>query len=432
MVHISAAYAPFAVHISATNAPFTVHFKASTHFPQNTNSNYMDITLVNFMKEQLNLVDLRFKRYMYDKLPWEARLVGLMGPRGIGKSTLVLQHIAETGSEIQEKSLYVSADHSYFTTHTLAETADQFVKEGGEWLYIDEVHKYDGWSKELKQTYDSHPELHVFFTGSSVLDILHGEADLSRRALLFDMQGLSFREYLDLFHGIKTPICSLEDVLQGNAQVEGVRHPLPLFSQYLREGYYPFSKEGYFQQRLQQVIRLTMEVDIPQYANMSVATGKKLRRMLSIIASNVPYKPEATALANELKVSRNDISTYLLYMEKAGMIGQLRDETGGMRGLGKTEKVYLDNPNIIYALSGDNANIGNVRETFFYNQTRLTQDVISSKITDFTIGKYVFEIGGAKKSHKQIKDIDNSFVVRDDVEYASGDILPLWSFGLMY
>lgn len=392
----------------------------------------MDITLINYMKEQLELVSLAFKRYNYDKLPWEARLVGLMGPRGVGKSTLILQHIKSKSPEEQAKSLYVSADHSYFTTSTLIETANQFVREGGEWLYIDEVHKYEGWSQELKQIYDSHPGLHVFFTGSSILDIIDGEADLSRRVILFDMQGLSFREYLEMFHGIKTPIRSLEDILNGKTEIEGLQHPIPLFNQYLREGYYPFSKEGFFQQRLQQVIRLTMEVDIPQYANMSPATGKKLRRMLSIIASNVPYKPEATGLANEIKVSRNDIPTYLLYMEKAGMIGQLRDETGGMRGLGKTEKVYLDNTNIIYALSGENANIGNVRETFFYNQTRLALDVTSSKVSDFSIGKYTFEVGGAKKSHQQIKDVANSFIVRDDTEYANGDILPLWAFGLLY
>ena len=384
------------------------------------------------MNEQLELVDTTFKRYMYARLPWTARLVGLMGPRGIGKSTMVLQHIKESDEADRRKSLYISADHSYFSMHTLIEIADQFVREGGEWLYIDEVHKYDGWSKELKQIYDSHPALHVFFTGSSMLDILNGEADLSRRALLYEMQGLSFREYLEMFQGIRTPSRNLDEVLAGRIQIDGLLHPIPMFTQYLRQGYYPFSKEGYFQQRLQQVIRLTMEVDIPQYANMSTATGKKLRRMLSIIASNVPYKPEATGLANELKVSRNDIPTYLAYMEKAGMIGQLRDETGGMRGLGKTEKVYLDNPNIIYAMSGENANIGNVRETFFYNQTRLTQEVTSSKISDFAIGKYTFEIGGAKKSHRQIKDVTDSFVVRDDIEYANGDVLPLWSFGLLY
>ena len=274
----------------------------------------MDITLVNYMNEQLSLVSLDFKRYMYEKLPWEARLVGLMGPRGVGKSTMILQRIKEMAEAEQQHTLYMSADHSYFTTHTLVDTADEFVREGGKWLFIDEVHKYDGWSRELKQIYDSHPELHIFFTGSSVLDILEGEADLSRRALLFDMQGLSFREYLELFHGIKTPVRSLEDVLDGNTRIEGILHPIPLFNKYLREGYYPFAEEGYVQQRLQQVVRLTMEVDIPQFANMSPATGKKLRRMLTIIAGNVPYKPEATGLANEIKVSRNDIPTYLLYM----------------------------------------------------------------------------------------------------------------------
>lgn len=392
----------------------------------------MDLTLIEYMNEQLSLVSTDFKRYMYDKLPWEARLVGLMGPRGVGKSTMILQHIKEQTENVQDKSLYVSADHSYFSTHSLIDTAAQFVREGGEWLYIDEVHKYEGWSSELKQVYDSHPKLHVFFTGSSVLNILEGEADLSRRVLLFNMQGLSFREYLELFHDIKTPVRSYEEVLDGKIRVEGVEHPLPLFYHYLHEGYYPFSLEGHFQQRLQQVIRLTMEVDIPQYANMTPATGRKLRRMLGIIAGNVPYKPEATSLANEIKVSRNDIPTYLMYMEKAGMIGQLRESVGGMRELGKTEKVYLDNTNMIYVMTGENANTGNVRETFFYNQTRLNLEVTSSRVSDFQIGKYTFEVGGKKKGNKQVKDVENAYIVRDDTEYASGQFLPLWSFGLLY
>lgn len=392
----------------------------------------MDVSLVNFMQEQLRLVTSDFKRYMYDKLAWEARLVGLVGPRGVGKSTMVLQHLKEQDAETKARSIYLSADHSYFLTHTLADTAAQFVREGGLWMYIDEVHKYDNWSIELKQIYDSHPELHICFTGSSILDILDGEADLSRRALLFEMQGLSFREYLELFHGIKSPVRTLDDVLSGNVQIDGLLHPLPLFAQYLREGYYPFSREGYFQMRLQQVIRLTMETDIPHFANMTPVTGKKLHRMLGIIAENVPYKPEATGLANELRVSRNDIPTYLLYMEKAGMIGQLRDQTGGMRGLGKTEKIYLDNTNLIYVMAAENANIGNVRETFFYNQTRLTQPVTSSKVSDFQIGKYTFEVGGKKKCSKQVKEVENAFIVRDDTEYAAGTFLPLWSFGLMY
>lgn len=392
----------------------------------------MEITLVTYMQEQLEAVSLRFKRYMYEVLPGDARMIGLTGPRGIGKSTLMLQRIKEMNANQSAKAFYVSTDHSYFADHTLIDVASQFVREGGEWLFIDEVHKYEGWSQELKQIYDAHTHLHLFFTGSSILDILEGEADLSRRALMFEMQGLSFREYLEMFHDIRTPVRSLPQVLDGNIRIEGVPHPLPLFAQYLREGYYPFAVEGYFQRRLQQVVQFTMEVDIPQYARMTPATGKKLRRMLSIIAANVPYKPEANSLANEIKVSRNMISTYLLYMEKAGMIGQLRDETGGMRGLGKTEKVYLDNPNMIYALVGDQANIGNIRETFFYNQTRVGLPVTSSKVSDFCIGKYTFELGGAKKGRRQIQEVENAYVVRDDIEYAADGILPLWGFGLLY
>lgn len=392
----------------------------------------MDIILSNFMHEQLRLVTTDFKRYMYNRLPWNARLVGLMGPRGVGKSTMLLQHLKEQSDEVLRRSIYISADHSYFLTHSLADTAAQFVREGGEWMYIDEVHKYANWSVELKQMYDNHPELHVFFTGSSVLDILGGEADLSRRALLFEMQGLSFREYLEMFHRVKTPVRTLGEVLKGDILIEGLLHPLSLFGQYLREGYYPFAKEGYFQQRLQQVVRLTMEGDIPQHANMTPSTGRKLYKMLGIIAGNVPYKPEATSLASELKVSRNDIPDFLLYTEKAGMIGQLRDQTGGMRGLGKTDKVYLDNTNLIFAMATDNANVGNVRETFFYNQTRLTQPVTSSKVSDFEIGDYTFEVGGKNKTNRQVKGIENAFVVRDDIEYASGNIIPLWGFGLMY
>ena len=392
----------------------------------------MDVSLITFMEEQVALTDLTFKRYIYKTLPWEARMIGLMGPRGVGKSTLVLQHIKEMEQGRRRKSLYVSADHSYFANHRLIDVADQFVREGGEWLYIDEVHKYEGWSRELKQAYDSHLELHIMFTGSSILDIMEGEADLSRRALMFHLQGMSFREYLELFHGIETRVRSLEDVLGGDVSIDGVLHPLPLFGQYLKEGYYPFAREGHLQMRLQQIVALTMENDIPQYANMSPSTGRKLRKMLSIIAENVPYKPEATALANEIKVSRNDIPTYLLFMEKAGMIGQLRNETGGMRGLGKVEKVYLDNTNLIYALSPADANIGNVRETFFYNQVRLMHDVVASRTSDFRIGKYTFEVGGARKSRRQLSGVSDGFVVRDDIEYSSGGVVPLWGFGLMY
>lgn len=386
-------------------------------------------SLLQYMQEQLDLTSLDFKRYLYNQMDWNKRLQCLTGGRGVGKSTMVKQHIIETPDEY---SLYVSADHSYFTTHTLIELADDFVKEGGEHLYIDEIHKYEGWSREIKQIYDTHPALKVFITGSSILDLLDGEADLSRRIVMKHLYGMSFREYLALVHKIHVQVYSLEDVLAGKAQPKELPHPLPLFRQYLRDGYYPFAMEGDFFERMQNVIRQTMESDIPHYAKMSPATGRKLRQMLSIVAQSAPYKPEAQSLANELHISRNDVPKYLLYMEEAEMIGQLRDDTGGMRGLGKVEKVLLGNTNIQYTLVGEKADIGNVRETFFYNQLHVTHDVIASRVSDFSVGDYTFEIGGRKKGKKQISDVPNGYVVRDEIEYATQQIIPLWMFGLLY
>lgn len=389
----------------------------------------IEASLLQYMQEQLRLTSLNFKRYLYNKIDWNKRLLCITGSRGVGKSTMVKQHIIETP---EEHNLYISADHSYFTTHSLIELADEFVKEGGEHLYIDEIHKYEGWSREIKQIYDTHPALKVLITGSSILDLLDGEADLSRRMVMQHLYGLSFREYLEFIHQITVRVYTLEEILAGKAQPDVIPHPLPLFRQYLRTGYYPFSIEGDFYDRMQNVIRQTMESDIPHYAKMSPSTGRKLRRMLSIIAQNAPYKPKAQSLANELQISRNNVPDYMLYMEKAEMIGQLRDDTGGMRGLGKIEKVYLGNTNIQYTLVGEKAEIGNVRETFFYNQLHATHDIIASRVSDFCVDKYTFEVGGRKKGKKQISDVPNGFVVRDEIEYAAQQTIPLWAFGLMY
>ena len=389
----------------------------------------MDRTLQAYMKEMLSQVDNAFQRYKYNQVDWNLRLACLTGSRGVGKSTMVLQHIANNP---QENALYVSADHSYFTTHTLIELADEFVKDGGEHLYIDEVHKYTGWSRELKQIYDTHPGLKVFVTGSSILDLLDGEADLSRRMVMDHMYGLSLREYLKMVHHVEVPIFSLQEILEGKAHMGSILHPLPYFKEYLRKGYYPFTNEGAFYTRLEQIIRQTVEADIVQYAHISLSTGRKILQMLRIMSANVPYKPEAQALANELKISRNVIPDYLAYLERAGMIGLLRDNTGGMRGLGKMEKVYIDNTNMLYAMVGEEVEIGNLRETFFYNQTRVVHNVVASRESDFCIGNYTFEVGGRKKGKKQIQDIPDSFVVRDDIEYAVDNIIPLWAFGLMY
>jgi len=389
----------------------------------------IDNTLIAYMEEMLRQTPIDFVRYMADRIDWNSRLVGIVGPRGVGKSTMLLQRLKAHRQE--GMWLYVSADHTYFANHSLVDLADDFVKEGGTHLYIDEAHKYRNWSRELKQIYDVHPDLHVVFTGSSVLDITKGEADLSRRALMYSMQGLSFREYLELFHGVKTETYSLEEIILHKVELP-VTHPLPLFREYLAFGYYPFAKESGFAIRMEQIIAQTIDSDIPQYADMLASTARKLKQMLAVIAELAPYKPNADSLATELHVSKNNVPDYLTYLEKAGMIGLLRDDTGGLRGLGKVEKVYVDNPSLMTILANGRPEIGNLRETFFYNQMRVMYEVFASRESDFVVGEYTFEVGGHNKGKKQIQDISNGVVVKDDIEVGHGIIIPLWHFGLTY
>jgi len=382
------------------------------------------------MEGQLKQTTSTFHRYMYSQISWESRMFGLVGPRGVGKSTMILQYVKEHWDKRQ--MLYVTADHLYFSSHTLAETVEEFVKEGGEQIFIDEIHKYENWSRELKQIYDSHPDLKVGFTGSSVLDIYKGFSDLSRRAPIFTMQGLSFREFLLLFHGLETPAYSLDEILDHQVKIEAINHPLPFFKEYLQRGYYPFAADSDLDIRLRQVINQTMEVDIPQYANMNASTSRKLKKLLAVIARSVPFKPVMDSLATVIGVSRNVLPDYFIYMEQAGMIGQLRDDTGGIRGIGKVDKVYLDNTNLAYLLGREATDIGNIRETFFYNQMRVTTDVISSRISDFEIDGKTFEVGGKGKGKKQLTDAAEGYVVKDDIEFGTGNIIPLWAFGLTY
>lgn len=371
-----------------------------------------------------------FKRYLYENISWDSRMVGIIGARGVGKTTMILQHIKEKLDS--KRALYVSADDMYFGENRLLDLADNFYKNAGEYLFIDEIHKYTDWSRELKNIYDSFPTLKVVFTGSSVLDILKGSDDLSRRAIIYKLQGLSFREYLNFFHNYDTEVYSLNQIINNKVKLPNIEHPLPLFNDYLKRGYYPFGVEDEIDLRLGQIIVQTLESDIPQYANLNVGTSRKLKRLLSIIAESVPFKPNFSKLSEMISVSRNSLDDYFSFMEKAGLIGQLRNETSGIRGLGKVDKVYLDNTNIIFNLVGDKSNLGNIRETFFFNQMRVKNDVISSNKADFVIENYTFEVGGKNKQQNQIEKDGKSFVVKDDIEYGYLNVIPLWAFGLNY
>ncbi len=382
------------------------------------------------MYRLLEQAPVKFHRYLYDEIKWDNHMLGIVGPRGVGKTTLMLQHLRE--SHAADESLYVSADNLYFTDHSLYDVAEELVRNGGRYFFIDEVHKYPDWSRELKAMYDSLPDLHVYFTGSSVLDIEKGQADLSRRAPKYVLQGLSFREYLAITHGIEVPCLSLDEILAGGPLLPQVEHPLPYFKDYLRRGYYPFGTDPDYETELEQVIVRTLESDIPQFAEMTAATGRKLLKLMTIISTLAPFKPNMTKLASQIQASRNSMEDYLLYMEKAGMIAQLRTGASGLGALGKAEKIYLDNPNIMYALVGEGQDVGNVPETFFFNQMRVRHTVTASKISDFEIAGATFEVGGKNKTQAQLKGAGRGYVVKDDVEYGHGNVVPIWAFGLTY
>ncbi len=386
--------------------------------------------LFEYSNRLINEVDTSFFRYMYNQINWQNRMICLIGPRGVGKTTLVLQYIKQNLNPAE--TLYVTVEDFYFVNNRITKLVDTFVKYGGKYLFIDEIHKYKDWAKELKLIYDYHKELKVVFTGSSVLDIKKGTTDLSRRAVIYNMQGLSFREYLKLFHKISAQTYSLEEILGHQVEIKDLKRPLPLFADYLKRGYYPFALDEDFDIRLGQIINQTLESDIPMYADMNVATGRKLKHLLAIISKSAPFKPNMTKIAEMVSASRNNISDYCLYIEEAGMIAQLRDNTGGIRALGKVDKIYLDNTNLIYNLAEDTSNIGNIRETFFLNQMRVKYKVQTSSIADFMIDDNSFEVGGKSKGQKQIKEAQNGYVVKDDIENGFLNVIPLWQFGLTY
>lgn len=386
--------------------------------------------LFELFRRLLNITNTSYLRYLHNEIDWSARMIGIVGARGVGKTTMLLQHIKLYHS--LDDTLFVNADDLYFTEHRLFDLASDFYKNGGKHLYIDEVHKYQEWSKELKMIYDYFPDFQVVFTGSSILDIYKGNADLSRRVLSYFLPGLSFREYLVLSRGVHFPSYSLQEILEHKVEIPGIDRPLPLFKEYLQNGYYPFFNDPGVDQRLRNIINMSVENDIPMYAGMNVATTKKIRQLLYVIAQSVPFKPNFTKIGQIIDIHRNQVTDFLYYLEKAGIISQLRNNTGGIRLLGKIEKIYLDNTNLIYALAENKPNIGNIRETFFLSQMKVRNQVVSSDKSDFEIDGYTFEVGGSGKQQKQIQGIEKAFIVKDDIEYGYKNTIPLWTLGFNY
>lgn len=390
-------------------------------------------TLIATSRELVNRVDTNYIRDFHNQINWNSRLVAILGSRGVGKTTLMLQHIKL--HDDASKSLYVVADDFYFTTHRIEDFARSFMLQGGKNLYIDEIHKYKGWSTEIKNIYDKMPDLKVTYSGSSILELEKGGADLSRRKVEYTLPGLSFREYVNISKGWNLPAYTLQEIIAGKVDFPTEKaRPLQLFTEYLRYGYYPFFKEGDYGMRLKGVIKQIVEEDIPKFADMEIASVQKLKKLLYMLAQSVPFKPNYSKLERDLGISRNALPKYLLYLEKAGLIAILREKAKGIKILEKMEKVYLQNPNQAYVLSEDLPNIGNIRETIFMTWMQTGHFISSSAVSDFEVDGLTFEIGGKKKGKKQIAEISQGqgFIVKDDTEYVYQNAIPLWMFGFIY
>lgn len=376
-------------------------------------------------------VSADYVRRIHDEIAWDDRLVAIVGARGVGKTTMILQHIKLHDNA--PTALYVTADDLWFTSHTLVELADVFYKNGGRTLYIDEVHRYPKWSVELKNIYDTYSRLKVVYTGSSILDIRRGGADLSRRQLEYTMYGLSFREYLLLSYGIDLPVYTLDDVVAQRIEFPAGEHrPIALFKEYMREGYYPFFRQRDSHTRLQQVVNQVLEVDIPKFAELTLTTIEKLKRLMYVVAQSVPFKPNYSKLGRDLECHRTSVSDLMLLLEKSHLVQILRDDSFGVSSLGKVDKIYLGNTHLAYALNDSVPNVGNLRETVFLTSVKPKYDVMASSVADFKVGKYTFEVGGRNKKQKQIQGVDDAFVVKDDIEYGYQNVIPLWAFGFLY
>lgn len=380
-----------------------------------------------------------FERELERKINWNARLISVRGSRGTGKTTLFLQHIKKTFSNNLNKVLYVNLDNIYFSNNTLVELAEKFASRGGTHLFIDEVHKYENWSKEIKNLYDDFPELHIAFTGSSLLEILNGRADLSRRTLVYELTGLSFREYLSLIKAHDFPIFTLEEILKNNeqisAEIASKIKPFEFFDDYLSFGYYPYFLEGkddYFN-RLNETLNMILEVELPMLRGLEIAYIPRIKKLLAVIGESAPFIPNITQLAAKIGISRQTLLIYLKYLEDAKLINQLYKKSRGLSVLEKPEKILMENTNLIELFNGENANTGSRRETFVLNQLLHSHKVDFSEESDFFVdSKYTFEVGGKNKKRKQIQEIPDSYIITDDIEFGTDRRIPIWLLGFMY
>lgn len=394
----------------------------------------MQERLLKISEKRKNSISTKFIRYLFHEIDWNQKLILIKGARGSGKTTMILQHFRQN----PEKAVYLSLDDFYFESNRLLLLIEDLYDKGFTYFYLDEVHQYQYWSKDLKNLYDNFSNIKIVATGSSALRLDSGKADLSRRMTVFQLNGLSFREYINFEYGININPISLEDLLKNHSdfstQINDQIEPLTIFSDYLRKGYYPFYKieKKLYHQKLHQIIQLILEVDLPSVENINFTTIKGMKKLLFILSQIVPFTPNIQTLANKIESTRNFVLKALDLMEKSDLLNLLRSHNQGVSYLQKPDKIFLDNPNLTYVFS-DTPNRGNLRETFFFNQLKVKHDVTTSKFGDFMVDRtYTFEIGGAAKTERQIAGIPLTYIASDDIEFGSGNKIPLWLFGFLY
>lgn len=401
--------------------------------------NYTDIQpLLNAFHRKLAATDLRFKRYLHQQINWNTRLLGIKGARGVGKTTLLLQHIKETYERVDDV-FYVSLDNLWFQNHRAEELVDFLYTHGVTTVYFDEVHKYDNWRTFIKNMYDDYPGLNIVYTGSSMLAIDNSKSDLSRRQSLYTLRGLSFREYLDYEGIISLEPLPLEDLLERHTgyalDVIAKIRVLKYFEAYLNGGYYPYYKEAGkdYLMRIGEVAQLVIDSDIPAVEeSITYATRQKIKKLLMVVAENVPLEPNINKLSASLESSRDQMLKMLYWLDRAALLNLLTDKAKDYKHLAGPKKIYLENTNLMNALGGK-VSKGTQRETFFANQVGAVAALLMPKQGDFLVdGKYLFEVGGAQKTFDQIADLPDSYLAIDDVEVGNGNRIPLWLFGCLY
>lgn len=386
----------------------------------------------------LRQINDRFFRFLFSQIDWDQRLVAIKGPRGTGKTTLMLQHLKYKLD--RSESLYASADHPYFYTNSFFDLAEEWSLLGGKCLLLDEVHKQSNWSREIKSIYDSFPELKVIFSSSSALDLYRGEGDLSRRLSLYNLPGFSFREYLAYMSGIYLDTISLEDLLKDHEKIAvGILDklkPIPAFREYLKTGYFPFSRgleQGEYLKRLQAVLNTVLEVDLAHIQGYSASNTAKIKRLLGTIAELVPFEPNVSRLASKMQLGRETVINYLQHLKDARILNFLYREQRSISQLQKPKKIYIENTNLSYALKGD-PDPGTLRETFVLSQMMNAEIEVSipSRGDLLIQGDIHVEIGGRNKTFKQLKDTHPAFLIKDDIEYGFGNTIPIWLIGFLY